>query len=196
MRAVVIIPRSPTITIRVSPNLSRTTVTASMNAVGSAVLPGNTRIATGRPAGSVSRPYSICALAFLAVAGVATGGQRAVRPSIQEEDRSNSAIRAGFTSGARCRRASLRLDAVLTAQQPVHRRVDLVGGRIGDVQVARRGWCRPTRTAVANFVAGLHHPGDDQRQRQVPLPAGRAQQRGQAQRLRLGHHRGDVPVRQ
>jgi len=59
MRAEVIMPRSPTITIWVSLNFSRTMATASMNAVGSAVLPANTVIATGRPAGSVSSPYSI-----------------------------------------------------------------------------------------------------------------------------------------
>ncbi len=65
MRAEVIMPRSPTITICCSPNLSRTTRTASVNAVGSPVLPSNTRTATGRPSGSVSSPYSICSLPFL-----------------------------------------------------------------------------------------------------------------------------------
>ena len=58
-------PRSPTITMLVSPKVSLTVVTAVVNAVGSAVLPGNTRIATGRPAGSVSSPYSICSQPFL-----------------------------------------------------------------------------------------------------------------------------------
>jgi hypothetical protein len=36
-----------------------------MNAVGSAVLPAKTRIATGRAVASVSSPYSICVLPFL-----------------------------------------------------------------------------------------------------------------------------------
>ena len=40
----------------------------AVNAVGSAVLPGKTRTATGRPAGSVSSPYSLWQ-SFLAVAG-------------------------------------------------------------------------------------------------------------------------------
>jgi hypothetical protein len=66
MRAEVIMPRSPTITMFVSPKVSLTVVTAALNAVGSAVLPANTRIATGRPAGSVSSPYSICWQPFLA----------------------------------------------------------------------------------------------------------------------------------
>ena len=65
IRALVIMPRSPTMTILASLNLSRTTVTISVNAPGSPVLPGNTRTATGRPAGSVSSPYSICSLPFL-----------------------------------------------------------------------------------------------------------------------------------
>ena len=65
MRALVIMPRSPTMTIFCRPNLSRTTVTISVNAVGSPVLPGKTRTATGRPSGSVSSPYSICSLPFL-----------------------------------------------------------------------------------------------------------------------------------
>jgi len=41
-----------------------------------------------------------------------------------------------------------------------------------------------------------HDPGDDQGQRQVPVGAGRAEQRGQAQFHRHRVHRGDVPVRQ
>ena len=36
-----------------------------VKAAGSPVLPGKTRTATGRPAGSVSSPYSICSLPFL-----------------------------------------------------------------------------------------------------------------------------------
>ena len=65
MRAEVIMPRSPTSTSRAMPSVSRITVTISVNATGSAVLPGNTRTATGRPAGSVSTPYSICSQPFL-----------------------------------------------------------------------------------------------------------------------------------
>ncbi len=58
-------PRSPTMTILASPNLSRSTVTIWVNAAGSAVLPGSTRTAAGRPSGSVSSPYSICSFPFL-----------------------------------------------------------------------------------------------------------------------------------
>ena len=58
-------PRSPTSTNLWMPSVSRITVTISVNATGSAVLPGNTRTATGRPAGSVSTPYSICSQPFL-----------------------------------------------------------------------------------------------------------------------------------
>ena len=65
MRAEVIMPRSPTMTILASLNFSRTTSVIWVSAAGSPVLPGNTRTATGRPAGSVSSPYSICSRPFL-----------------------------------------------------------------------------------------------------------------------------------
>ncbi len=65
MRAAVIMPRSPTMTICSRPNLPRTISTASVKERGSAVLPANTRTATGRPSESVSSPYSIWALPFL-----------------------------------------------------------------------------------------------------------------------------------
>ena len=48
---------------------------------------------------------------------------------------------------------------------------------------------------VDSLEPGPHDPGDDQRQRQVPLGAGRAEQRGQAQLHRGRVHGGDVPVR-
>jgi len=62
MRALVIMPRSPTSTSRLSLNRVRTRSTMAMKAVGSAVLPLNTSTAIGRPCGSVSRPYSIWSL--------------------------------------------------------------------------------------------------------------------------------------
>ena len=65
MRAEVITPRSPTMTILASPNAFRTTLTIAVNAAGSPVLPPSNRIATGRPAGSVSSPYSICSVPLL-----------------------------------------------------------------------------------------------------------------------------------
>ena len=64
MRAEVIMPRSPTMTIFFSPNVPCTTPAISVKAAGSAVLPSKTRTATGRPSGSVSSPYSICTLPF------------------------------------------------------------------------------------------------------------------------------------
>ncbi len=88
-------------TILASPNFSRTTVTISVNAPGSPVLPGNTRTATGRPAGSVSSPYSICRVPFLPSREYPRAASGQHRPSSQEDDRSNSAIRARFASGPR-----------------------------------------------------------------------------------------------
>ena len=51
MRAEVIMPRSPTMTIFFSPNVPCTTPAISVKAAGSAVLPSKTRTATGRPWG-------------------------------------------------------------------------------------------------------------------------------------------------
>ena len=134
--------------------------------------------------------------ALLAVPGVAAGGQRAV-PAFQPRglDRSNSAIRAGLASGARWRRASSGLDRVLPVFQPVHRRVDVIGGRPGHAEVgAQRGVGPPGQGG--QLGAGPDDPGDDQRQGQVPLPARRAEQRGQPQLAGHGVHGGDVAVRQ
>ena len=93
-------------TICASPNFSRTTVTILVNAAGSPVLPGKTRTAAGRPAGSVSSPYSICSRPFLPSREYPRAASGQCEPSSQEDDKSNSAIRAGFGSGARWRRAS------------------------------------------------------------------------------------------
>ena len=84
-----------------NPNVSRTTWTIAVNAAGSPVLPGNTRTATGRPAGSVSSPYSICSLPFLPSREYPRAASGQCEPSSHELDRSNRAIRAGFGSWAR-----------------------------------------------------------------------------------------------
>ena len=93
-------------TICFSPNFVRITSTMDVNADGSPALPGKTRTATGRPAGSVSSPYSICSRPFLPSREYPRAASGQHRPSSQDDDRSNSAIRDGFGSGARWRRAS------------------------------------------------------------------------------------------
>jgi hypothetical protein len=93
-------------TICASANFSRTTSTMAVNADGSPVLPGKTRTATGRPAGSVSSPYSICSVPFLPSREYPRAASGQCEPSSHEDDRSNSAIRDGLVSGPRWRRAS------------------------------------------------------------------------------------------
>ncbi len=89
----------------------------------------------------------------------------------------------------------LGLDRVLPVLQPVHRGVDVIGGRPRDAEVgAQRGIAPPGQGG--QLGAGLDHPGDDQRQDQVPLAARRAQQGGQPQLGGHGVHGGGVPVRQ
>src|SRR5664280_1625883 len=106
IRALVIIPRSPTSTRSVNPKRSRTSVARWANAVGSAVLPATTRTATGRPTGSVSSPYSICGSPFLPSREYPRAANGQCEPVIQELDRSNSASRSGLTGALRCRSAN------------------------------------------------------------------------------------------
>jgi hypothetical protein len=89
----------------------------------------------------------------------------------------------------------LRLDQVLPREQPVHRGVDLVGGRLGHAQVHPERGVRPPRQG-GQLRARADHPGHDQRQRQIPVWPGRAQQRRQTHRPGLRQHRGHVSVRQ
>ena len=62
MRAEVIMPRSPTMVRRSSAKRFRMVSTIAMKALGSAVLPLKTSMATGRPSLSVKSPYSIWAM--------------------------------------------------------------------------------------------------------------------------------------
>src|ERR1035437_2165170 len=172
-RALVIIPRSPTITMSVSLNVSRTASTMALNAVGSAVLPGNTRTATGRPAGSVNSPYSICGSPFLPSREYPRAARGQHRPVTQEEDRSNKASGAvGVGWPAQVGADQLGLDGVLASGQPVHRRVHLIGGGVGHAQVrGQRGVGPPARGG--QLRTGSAYPGDDQGQRDVPFPPSR-----------------------
>src|SRR5580658_3358059 len=191
IRALVIMPRSPTMTIWASPNLSRTTVTISVNAPGSPVLPGNTRTATGRPSGSVSSPYSICSFPFLP----SREYQRAV-PSLQP--------RAGQVEQRRLRRVDRRgqvpgrepgLDGVLPVHEPVHGGVDVIGGGVRDAEVgAQRGIGPPGQGGQLGGRGD--DPGDDQGQGQVPVAARGAEQGGQAELPGHGVDGGGVAVRQ
>ena len=194
MRALVIMPRSPTMTIFFSPNLSCTTPAISVNAAGSAVFPSKTRTATGR-LGVGEQPVLDLHVALLAVAGVAARPERAVR-ALQPRRRQ---VEQGHPGRVRVRgevpAGELLLDRVLPGLQPVHRRVGLVGGGAGDAEVgAERHVAPPGEGGKLRARAG--DPGDDQGQGQVPLAAGRAEEPGQAE---LAGHRvdgGDVPVGQ
>ncbi len=149
-----------------------------------------------RPACRVGeQPVLDLQLAFLAVPGVAAGGQRAVRAfqpragQVEQRHLRRVGLRAEVPAG------QLRLDRVLPVLQPVHRGVDVIGGRPGYAEVGAQGGVVPPGQG-GQFGAGLDHPGDDQRQGQVPLAASRAQQRGQAQLGGQGVHGGDVAMRQ
>ena len=87
------------------------------------------------------------------------------------------------------------LDRVLPVLQPVHRGVDVIGGRVRDAEVGAQGGVVPPGQG-GQLGGRADHPGDDQGQGQVPLAARRAQQRGQPQLGGHGVHGGDVAVRQ
>ena len=89
----------------------------------------------------------------------------------------------------------LGLDGVLSAEQPVHRGIGLIGRRAGHLQVDAQGGVVPPGRG-GQLRGRVHHPGDDQRHRQVPVTPGRAQQAGQTQRGGLRPHRRHMPVRQ
>jgi hypothetical protein len=84
----VIMPRSPTRTMRLKPKRSLSLSTCVLSVVGSPVLPSNTSTATGQPVAEHSRPNTICSLPdFLSrLWPCLANGQ--VRPSNQVEVRS------------------------------------------------------------------------------------------------------------
>ena len=148
-----------------------------------------------RPPGRVGQqPVLDLQFSFLAVPGVAAGGQRALRAfqprggQVEQRHLCRVDLRGQVAAG------QFGLDAVLPGCQPVHRCVDVIGGGARDAQVAAEGDIGPPGQG-GQLGARLDHPGDDQRQGQVPLAACRAQQRGQPEPGGHRVHRGDVPVR-
>ena len=132
---------------------------------------------------------------FLAIPGVAAGGQRAA-PAFQP--------RRGQVEQRHPRRVHRRaevaagqpgLDRVLPVPEPVHRRVDVVGRRVRDAEVGAQGGVGPPGQGGQLGGRG-DDPGDDQGQGQVPLPSRRAEQGGEPQLGGHGVDGGGVAVRQ
>ena len=156
---------------------------AVARSAGSAVLPSNT---APPPDGRASRP----AAPIRSVArpscrrGVAARGQLAAPPGHpgagQIEQRHPRPVHLGTQMACR----QLFFDAVLPVGQPVHRGVDLVGGRAGHVKIDAQGRVGPPRQR-RQLAGGSDHPRDDQCQPQIPRPARRAQQRRQPQLVGL-----------
>jgi len=90
---------------------------------------------------------------LLAVAGVTAGGQRAASPGHpgggQVEQRQQVRVRGRVQMPSR----QGLIDGVLAPDQPVHRRVHLVGGRPCHTQIARQGGVGPPRGG-GQFRAG------------------------------------------
>ena len=149
-----------------------------------------------RPAlGVGEQPVLDLDVAFLPVAGPAARPQRAA-PALQPRAGQVEQRHPGRVRGrGQVPAGEPGLDRVLPPFQPVHRRVDLVGGGVPDAEVGPERHIAPPGDR-GQLRARRDHPRHDQRQGQVPLPAGRAEQRGQAEPAGHRVHRGDVPVRQ
>jgi hypothetical protein len=88
-----------------------------------------------------------------------------------------------------------RLDRGLPVPEPVHRGIDVIGAGIGDAEVGTQGGVDPPGQG-GQLGARLDDAGDDQRQSQVPVRAGRAEQGGQPELGGHGVDGGGVAMRQ
>ena len=133
--------------------------------------------------------------AHLPVAGVTPGRQlpmftgRPRRGQVEQRQPVRVGILAEVVGG------EFLLDGLLPGGEPVHRRIDLVGASRGNTEVGGEGGVLPPPRR-GQLRTGPADPGDDQRQRQIPGAAGRAQQARQAERPSLRGDRGDMPVGQ
>ena len=149
-----------------------------------------------RAAGRVGEhPVLDLLAALLAVAGVAARGQLATPAGHPRAGQVEQRHPAWIHVRGKVFGRELLLDRVLPLGEPVHRGVDLVGGRAGHAQIHPEGGVGPPGQR-GQFRLRPHHPRDDQREHDVARPARRPQQRGQAQLARHRRDRGHVPVRQ
>ena len=145
-----------------------------------------------RPAVGVGeQPVVDLWVAAFAVPGVAEGRQRAARAGHIRR----AQVEQRHPAGGQVPGGQRGLDGVLAAEQPVQRRVHLVGGRVGHPQVGGQGGVGPP-AGGGQLAARAHHPGHQQRERQVPQPARRAEQLRKSQPAGGGDHGSDMPVRQ
>jgi hypothetical protein len=114
-------------------------------------------------------------LTDLLIAGVAAGSQLAVvalhvrRRQVEQRQPARLQVPAGKGP----------LDPLLPLAEPIHRGIDLIGGRVLDAQIVREGGVVPP-AGGGQLGRRPQHPSHRQRQRQVPLPAGLTEQAGQA----------------
>ena len=193
MRALVSMPRSPTSTTSARPKRSRSFSTVAGTVAGSAVSPGTTSTATGRPSASVTRPYSIWSDARPPVTAVAAPRERAVAAL----DRGGGEVVEDEAAGSQVARREARLDALLALQQPVHRAVQLVLVRVGHPQRRRASVLCVQRRVVASFEPGASRRAAIMRHHEVALARGPALDEPlEAQRAQRAQHGHDVPMGQ
>ena len=139
IRAVVIIPRSPTKATRPTPNRSRILAICAPSVIGSPRLPANTSTATGQPSSVHSSPNTICLLALLAVPVVAERRQRAT-PSLQKAGGDVIEDQGGL---AEMPVGQTLLDVPLATEQPVEHVQQFIAADRPQAQPRCPGWRRP-----------------------------------------------------
>src|SRR6516162_1646094 len=121
MRALVIMPRSPTSTTRDRPKSPLSLSICPANVIGSAVLPSKTSTATGQPLAAHNRPLDDLQFALLAVSRIAEACQLAAltlkpgRREVVEHQRPVREVAAGERS----------LDRALACAEPVEGAIEL-----------------------------------------------------------------------
>ena len=146
-----------------------------------------------RAVSSGQKPVPDLGLVALGVARVPEGGQRA-RPPL-EPRRGQVEVGAPRRVHLGCKMSSGQgcLDGVLTAHQPVHRRVHLVGAHVLEPQVLDEGRVVPPGDR-RQFRLRVHDSSEHQRVGDVAFFAGRAEEVFQSQDLGLAGHGGEVVV--
>ena len=134
-------------------------------------------------------------VAFLPVAGVAAGAERAVRAFQPRAGQVEQGHPLRVRRRGEVAAGEALLDGVLPGLQPVHRRVHVVGRRVLDAEVGAERRVGPPGQR-GQLRARVRDAGDDEGQREVALRAGRAEEPRQPEFR--GHRQGggDVAVGQ
>ena len=196
MRALVIMPRSPTSTISERPNRWRSLSTWVATVLGSEVLPAKTSTATGHPAALVRSPNTICKAPDFVVTRVTEFGQRTVAPF----EVSGGQIIEHQAALGEMEFGKGLLDARLLREQPVHCLVQfgfIRGIQVEDFTEAVVEGIGVKPASGSKFGAWCDDACNDHGDDEIALAAGSRVEDGiQTQVAQAAEDRGDMAVRQ